>query len=362
MHLHGIHHVTAVSGRISDNHRFYTGVLGMRLVKRTVNQDDVRAYHLFYADALGSPGTDLTFFDWDVPAERRGTHSVTRTHLRVSGEDTVAWWADRLGEHGVAAGEVHERDGRVTLDFEDPEGQRLALVDDGGAGDEPTPWRESPVPAERQVRGLGPVVMSVPSLTETDAVLALLAPQYLIDPDTVAEAAIELADRDGLDALSMRRLGRELGVDPMSAYNHVRDKDDLLDRVVDAVASGIGDVEATGTWREKVVALLRGCREVLLAHPGVASLAVSRPTPVPGVATAVAPPSSMASESLTWTSVNSWLAAGSMNSSQSSPSTAERSCVPPPAVGSITIVPLMVVAVVVSVLAKRITIEPCVAS
>lgn len=171
MHLHGIHHVTAVSGRISDNHRFYTGVLGMRLVKRTVNQDDVRAYHLFYADAVGSPGTDLTFFDWDVPPERRGTHSVTRTHLRVSGEGTMGWWADRLAEHGVAVGEVHERDGRPTLDFEDPEGQRLALVDDGGAGDAPTPWEASPVPAERQVRGLGPVVLSVPSLTETDAVL-----------------------------------------------------------------------------------------------------------------------------------------------------------------------------------------------
>ena len=67
--LKGIHHLTAVSARIRDNHRFYTKALGMRLVKRSVNQDDVSAYHLFYADAKGTPGTDLTFFDWPVPRE-----------------------------------------------------------------------------------------------------------------------------------------------------------------------------------------------------------------------------------------------------------------------------------------------------
>jgi len=163
--------VTAITARVAANHDFYTRVLGMRLVKRTVNQDDVSAYHLFYADARGSPGTDVTFFDWPVRPERRGTHSVTRTCLRVAGEDALAWWARRLADEGVDAGDVSVRDGRATLDFEDPEGQRLALVDDGGAGDEPRPWDASPVPAERQIRGLGPILMSVPSVTETDAVL-----------------------------------------------------------------------------------------------------------------------------------------------------------------------------------------------
>ena len=75
----GIHHLTAISAAIRENHRFYTQTLGMRLVKRSVNQDDVSAYHLFYADAKGSPGTDLTFFDWPVPRERRGTRSIVRT-------------------------------------------------------------------------------------------------------------------------------------------------------------------------------------------------------------------------------------------------------------------------------------------
>ncbi len=171
MDLTGIHHLTAVSARIRDNHLFYTRVLGMRLVKRSVNQDDVRAYHLFYADALGSPGTDLTFFDWAVPPERRGTHSIVRTSLRVDGAAALEWWAAHLTEQGVAHEGVRVRDGRATLDFEDPEGQRLALVDDGGAGDPPVPWQKSPVPVPHQVRGLGPIVMSVPSLAETDRVL-----------------------------------------------------------------------------------------------------------------------------------------------------------------------------------------------
>ncbi|MBC8160343.1 MAG: ring-cleaving dioxygenase [Roseiflexaceae bacterium] len=170
MDLTGIHHVTAVSAKIRDNHQFYTKTLGMRLVKRSVNQDDVSAYHLFYADAKGTPGTDLTFFDWPVAPERRGTHAITRTYLRVAGLPALMWWAGHLREHGVKAAEMTERDGRLTLDFEDAEGQRLALVDDGGLG-EAFPWEDSPVPAAHQIRGLGPIQISVPDLRPTDAVL-----------------------------------------------------------------------------------------------------------------------------------------------------------------------------------------------
>lgn len=189
MELIGIHHLTAVSAKIRENYRFYTEVLGMRLVKRSVNQDDVSAYHLFYADGVGTPGTDLTFFDWPARPEQRGTNSITRTHLRVTGADTLDWWAQRLAEHGVANDGAIERDGRLTLDFEDPEGQRLALIDDDGAGDEPQPWEASPVPAERQVRGLGPIVMSVPSITETDAVLT-----RALNMEPVREYALDSAE------------------------------------------------------------------------------------------------------------------------------------------------------------------------
>lgn len=170
MNLQGIHHLTAISARIRENYRFYTRTLGLRLVKRSVNQDDVSAYHLFYADAKGAPGTDLTFFDWPVPPEQRGTRSITRTALRVAGREALAWWREHLNEAGVATGPLVERDGRLTLDFEDPEGQRLTLVDDGGSG-EAHPWERSPVPMAYQIRGLGPITMSVPDLRPTDMVL-----------------------------------------------------------------------------------------------------------------------------------------------------------------------------------------------
>src|SRR5215210_2285128 len=96
MHLTGIHHLTAVTADASGNHAFYTETLGMRLVKKTVNQDDVSAYHLFYADGLASPGTDLTFFDWPVGRERRGTNSISGTGLHVAGRDSLGWWRERL--------------------------------------------------------------------------------------------------------------------------------------------------------------------------------------------------------------------------------------------------------------------------
>jgi len=170
MQLTGIHHLTAVTAKVSDNHAFYTGVLGLRLVKKSVNQDDVSAYHLFYADGAASPGTDLTFFDWPAAPERRGNHAISRTGLRVGSTDSLAWWAKHLAQHNVKAGEIHERDGRATLDFEDAEGQRFALVvDDGGAPDHP--WDRSPVPAEHQLRGLGPITLSVPTLDRSARIL-----------------------------------------------------------------------------------------------------------------------------------------------------------------------------------------------
>src|SRR5580700_4784843 len=110
--LTGFHHLTAVTAKASENHAFYTQVLGMRLVKKTVNQDDVSSYHLFYADGKASPGTDITFFDWPAPRERRGGRSVVQTGFRVAGQESLGWWRDRFGELNVTHDEVLERDGR----------------------------------------------------------------------------------------------------------------------------------------------------------------------------------------------------------------------------------------------------------
>src|SRR6516164_4026736 len=96
LELHGFHHLTAVTAHASDNLRFYTSVLGLRLVKKTVNQDDVSAYHLFYGDGAASPGSDITFFDFPAPPEERGSSTVTRTGFRVGSEKTLEWWAARF--------------------------------------------------------------------------------------------------------------------------------------------------------------------------------------------------------------------------------------------------------------------------
>jgi glyoxalase family protein len=170
MQLTGIHHLTAISAKPRENLAFYAGLLGMRLVKKTVNQDDVSAYHLFYADGKANPGTDLTFFDFPAAPERRGTNSISRAGLRVAGEDSLGYWRDRLKQARGHTGDVTEVDGRLTLPFEDGEGQRLVLVDDGGAGPA-SPWERSAVPAEHQIRGLGPIVLTVHDLARTALVL-----------------------------------------------------------------------------------------------------------------------------------------------------------------------------------------------
>lgn len=168
MQLTGIHHLTAITADAPGNNRFYTDTLGLRRVKKTVNQDDTSAYHLFFADGAGSPGTDITFFDWPVARESRGTHSISRTGLRVA-EASLDYWAGRLRDRGVDVSEITTLDGRPSLDAEDPEGQRLRLV--AAPEGNSVAWEKSPVPAEHQIRGLGPITISVPDLGPTEAVL-----------------------------------------------------------------------------------------------------------------------------------------------------------------------------------------------
>lgn len=147
MSAHAIHHVTAVTGDIQANYRFYTKTLGLRLVKQSVNQDDVSAYHLFYADKVGSPGTDMTFFDWPfLAANVSGPGQVSLTSFRVP-VGSLDYWERRLGD----AGHVIVRDDSG-LRFSDDEGQRLELVEDDLATNA-VPWSVE-VPEEHALRGI----------------------------------------------------------------------------------------------------------------------------------------------------------------------------------------------------------------
>ncbi len=169
LELGGIHHLTAVTAEARKNLAFYTQTLGMRLIKKTVNQDDTSAYHLFYGDGVASPGADLTFFDFPAAREQRGNHTVSRTGLRVDGEDSLKWWKEHLQTSNVGTSAIKERNGQLSLDFEDFEGQRFRMVIDDR--NKVKPWAKSPVPAERQIIGLGPISLAVPRLDRTEAVL-----------------------------------------------------------------------------------------------------------------------------------------------------------------------------------------------
>jgi glyoxalase family protein len=169
--LNGLHHVTAVTARAQDNFDFYTRVLGMRLVKKSVNQDDVSAYHLFYADKVGSPGTDLTFFDWPVGPNRDGPGSISNTALRVPDRAALDWWAGYLTEQGIEHSGIVTFHGHEMINFADPEGQRLSLVDDRGAPEGGIPWEESPIPREYAIRGLFASTLTVQRLDLTERVL-----------------------------------------------------------------------------------------------------------------------------------------------------------------------------------------------
>jgi glyoxalase family protein len=148
MRLEGIHHVTAITGDAPGNVDFYARVLGLRLVKKTVNQDDPTVYHLFYADENGSPGADITFFEY--PGARRGragdgmVHTVT---FRVASEDALEFWEERLAGEGVTSAREPGR-----LRFSDPEGLGLELAV-SHVTDEPLVARHPEIPAEFALQG-----------------------------------------------------------------------------------------------------------------------------------------------------------------------------------------------------------------
>ena len=170
--IRGLHHVTAISGPAQENLDFYAGILGMRLVKKSVNQDDPGTYHLFYADAEGHPGTDLTFFPWAQLAPSRDGHGLSTEVSLAVPPGSLGFWAGRLQRYGVRVGNLEVRFGEHVLPLTDPHGLRVALVESASSLGRPfTPWESSPVPVEQQIRGLESARMSEAKLDETTTFL-----------------------------------------------------------------------------------------------------------------------------------------------------------------------------------------------
>lgn len=261
--LLGIHHVSAITGEAPANLRFYTEILGLRLVAKTVNQDDPTSYHLFYGDETGTPGTELTFFD--IPrarSQRPGTGLISGTSLRVRGRGALEDWAQRLDDHDVRRTPIHERAGRAAFTFYDDEGQTLHLVDDERDADrvpDTQPWTDGPVSVDVAIRGLGPVELTVSELEPMGQILTDVfgfrkARSYEVNADPVETND----DLESVEPLPSSAAVFETGPGGVAAEVHV-----VPDREADPGRLGTGGVhhfalrtpngDTIRRWREQIV-------------------------------------------------------------------------------------------------------------
>lgn len=158
----GHHHLSMLTKNAKENNYFYKHILGLRRVKLTVNQDDPSMYHIFYGDFTGSPGTELTFFEMPFAGRTyRGTNAITQIGLVVPSVDSLLYWQQRFAQFGVLAGEMTTYHGYPALPFEDNEGLRFMFIATDVALSTWQHWADSLVPSMHQIRGIGPVEITV---------------------------------------------------------------------------------------------------------------------------------------------------------------------------------------------------------
>jgi glyoxalase family protein len=162
--LKGIHHVTAITSSAEKIYEFFTYTLGMRLVKKTVNQDDIQTYHLFFADDKGSAGTDMTFFDFPgISKSVHGTNEISKTSFRVPGDEALIYWEQRFDRLAIKHTGIKTQFGKKSLSFVDFDDQQYQLISDElNKGTAPgAPWQNGPVPLEHAITGLGPLFIRI---------------------------------------------------------------------------------------------------------------------------------------------------------------------------------------------------------
>ena len=173
----GIHHVTAIASDPQENIDFYTSILGLRLVKVTVNFDDPTSYHLYYGDTIGTPGTILTFFSWPgAPKGWRGTGQATTVSFSIP-VGSLRYWQQRLDSHRIKAETVPNRFGNELITFHDPDDLLLELV--VSPDDERKGWTNGPVPTESAIRGFHGVTLSEDGYERTASLLDTMGFRFL---------------------------------------------------------------------------------------------------------------------------------------------------------------------------------------
>ncbi|MGV3686938.1 MAG: ring-cleaving dioxygenase [Daejeonella sp.] len=166
----GLHHITAIAGGAKRNYNFYTGVLGLRLVKKTVNFDDPYTYHFYYGDKVGTPGSILTFFPWEgMQAGRRGTRQVTEIGYSVP-QNSLDFWLKRFEEHNVVYNKVSEKFGEQYLTFLDPDGLKFELITSKN-DDQRLPWETEQISADHALKGFHNVTITTNKMDATARVL-----------------------------------------------------------------------------------------------------------------------------------------------------------------------------------------------
>jgi len=189
--LKGIHHVTAITSSAERNYEFFTYVLGMRLVKKTVNQDDIQTYHLFFADDKGSAGTDMTFFDFPgIQKGVHGTNEISKTSFRVPNDEALDYWVKRFDRLQIGHSGIAEQFGNKTLSFVDFDDQQYQLISDQNSKglESGIPWQNGPVPLEHAITGLGPVFIRIANFGQLKEVLE----KALLFRETASEGSFHL--------------------------------------------------------------------------------------------------------------------------------------------------------------------------
>ncbi|UXS67847.1 ring-cleaving dioxygenase [Staphylococcus chromogenes] len=241
--LKGIHHVTAMTDDAERNYHFFTDILGMRLVKKTVNQDDIYTYHTFFADDEGHAGTDMTFFDFpNNPKGRKGTNSISRPSFRVPNDAALEYYKARFEEFNVKHEDIQELFGKKVLPFEEEDGQTYQLIsDEHNEGVEPgVPWKNGPVPEDKAIYGLGPIEITVSYYDEfKQTLMELYGMKPIIEEEDVTLLEVGKGGNGGQVILR-----KDLGTEARQGYGEVHH-----------VSFRVEDDEAIQNWLERYTEL-----------------------------------------------------------------------------------------------------------
>jgi glyoxalase family protein len=236
----GLHHISVIASDPQRNYDFYVNKLGMRMVKKTVNQDDPTKYHLFYANGEGSPGSSLTFFPWPRARQGKpGSGEATEVSLAVP-KDSQDFWQQRLKDQKIPHSKPFKRFGQTHISFKDPDGLQLHLVFDNLKGALKS-WDKSPVPTEHQIQGFWSTTLKLNRLEETEEILTSVLGFEKVDVEN--NSTLYQADSDLGHNLIIEKVASQSGQNGAGIVHHLafqsKDEEDLTEMRFEVIRMGM---------------------------------------------------------------------------------------------------------------------------